>query len=86
MGERRYEIHLRGTVPAERLSEVLEDFPGTEVSTVLRGRVADQSELFGLLLRLHGLGLAVIALQSRAVPPAPTALEVSWAGPGAGDD
>jgi hypothetical protein len=60
----RYEIRLRG-----RLSEpVLESFEGMEAverpaETILRGSVADQAALHGLLDRAEAMGLELIGVR-----------------------
>ena len=61
MAELEYEIRVSGLVPAT----LLEEFEGAKAvvhptTTVMRGPVADQSALHGLLGRLQGLDLEVI--------------------------
>ncbi len=61
MPDTTYEVRISGLVP----EDVLEAFGDvnvttTGVSTVLSGRVDDQSALLGLLARLRELGLDVI--------------------------
>lgn len=63
-----YAIVVRGPVPDDLLSEVLADFPGISLQTVLTGQVADQAQLQGLLRRLHDLGIELVAF--RQLPPA----------------
>lgn len=36
--------------------------PGPDSTTVLRGTIADQSELYGLLARIRDLGLTLISV------------------------
>lgn len=64
-----YEIRIDGTLPADELAE----FVGMSASydagdTVLRGVIADQAALAGLVARVETLGCAVREL--RALPPA----------------
>jgi len=61
MAALEYEITVTGLVPAT----VLEEFDGVDVRvhptvTVLRGPVADQSALHGILGRLQGLDLELV--------------------------
>jgi hypothetical protein len=77
MLSRRYEIFIRGVLPADLLEEVADAHREIEAQTVLRGRVRDQAELQGLLRRLHGLGLELVELRQVPVehaegdPPTP---------------
>jgi hypothetical protein len=65
-----YEIRVRATL-TDRWStwfEGLQVRPGTEDgTTVLKGRLADQSALFGVLFKLHALNVELISL--RQLPP-----------------
>jgi hypothetical protein len=59
-----FEIHVRGSVPAE----VLEEFGGLTATvvpteTVLSGVLVDQSALYGVLNRLQGLGLDLVEVR-----------------------
>ena len=45
MLSRRYEIFVRGVVPADLLEEMADAHREIEAQTVLRGRVRDQAEL-----------------------------------------
>lgn len=72
---RRYEIHMRGAVPATLLAEMQAAHPTLHVRTVLSGTVRDQAELQGLLRRLHSLGLELLEMRqipdAQATPAAP---------------
>ncbi len=63
-----YEIRIAGPVP-DALLEELEGVRVTvePVTTMLRGPVADQSALHGIINRLQGLGLEL--LEVRRLPP-----------------
>lgn len=61
-----FEIHVRGAVPADLLSDF--EYLETEVAgskTVLRGVVPDQAALYGVLLRLQALGLELLEVRQR---------------------
>jgi hypothetical protein len=63
-----YEIRIRGVLDDDaraRLADTLHDFAPAE--TVLRGHVADQAQLRGILARLHELGCEL--LEARPVTP-----------------
>jgi hypothetical protein len=66
-----FEIHVRGTIPADLLSDF--EYLEAEVvctKTVLRGVVPDQAALYGVLLRLQSLGLELMEVrQLRAEDP-----------------
>lgn len=70
MTSRLYEIHVRGRVPPEELVE-LEGLTADEVPlvTVLRGAIADQAALNGVLVRLQDLGLELVELRRLETPP-----------------
>ena len=70
MLSRRYEIFIRGVVPADLLEEMADAHREVEAQTVLRGRVRDQAELQGLLRRLHNLGLELVELRQVPAEPA----------------
>ena len=59
-----FEIHVRGEVSPYLLDE-LEHLTAVEVpaQTVLKGVLPDQSALFGVLARLHDLGLELIEVR-----------------------
>lgn len=59
------EIRIKGCIDAD-WSQWLGglDLAHEEGETVLRGQVADQAELYGLLARLRDLGLSLVAVQS----------------------
>jgi hypothetical protein len=63
-----YEIRIRGPLTDEvraQLADALRAFEPTE--TILRGRVADQAELRGVLARLQELGCEL--LEARRLTP-----------------
>ncbi|HEY9378373.1 MAG TPA: hypothetical protein VIQ02_14925 [Jiangellaceae bacterium] len=67
MGDRWYEIHVRGQIPSDALAE----FEGMSAyiepaETVISGIVEDQAALHGLLARVHALGLELVEV--RRVP------------------
>jgi hypothetical protein len=67
-----YEIHVENQLPKDLVADWFEgliarDEPGG--TTVLRGLIADQSALQGVLQRLHDLNLKLIMV--RRVVPAP---------------
>ena len=66
MGDSFYEIRVAGPVPPEALADY-QDISSTEapVETVLRGRLADQAALQGLLARLDLFGVEVIEVRRR---------------------
>ncbi|GAA4732370.1 hypothetical protein [Phytohabitans rumicis] len=70
MSEATYEVRVAGALPDELLRE-LRDLTVTvePPQTVLHGSLPDQSALFGLLSRIHGLGLRLIEV--RQVPADP---------------
>lgn len=75
MGEETYQVRVSGPIPAELLAE-LDDLNVTiePAQTVLYGSLPDQSALFGLITRIHGLGLRLIEvrrLSGRETPQAP---------------
>lgn len=59
-----YEVRVAGVIPSDLLPE-LRDLAITvePPETVLHGSLPDQSALFGLLSRIHGLGLRLIEVQ-----------------------
>ncbi len=62
------EIRVAGFVPAE----LLEEFEGVQVvtesvQTVLRGSVADQSALIGMLNSLQGLGVELLEVRQLGI-------------------
>ena len=63
-GEDWYEIHLRGRLDS-RWAEWFDGMtvrPGAGGTTLIRGPVADQAALHGLLARLRDLGLPLLAV------------------------
>jgi hypothetical protein len=67
-----YEIHLQGRLDRrwETWFDEMTLTTGTDGTTVLRGRVADQAALHGLLARLRDLGLPLLSL-ARLDPEGP---------------
>jgi hypothetical protein len=65
-----YEIRIKGRVSAQLLS-VFEGMEASEqsVETVLRGPVADQAALHGLLDRVQALGLELIEVRRVSETP-----------------
>jgi hypothetical protein len=59
-----YQVRVSGAIPAELLPE-LDDLTVTvePPETVLHGSLPDQSALFGLISRIHGLGLRLIEVR-----------------------
>lgn len=66
---RRYEIFIRGLVPASLLEEISDSHPDLEAQTVLRGQVRDQAELQGVLRHLHSLGLELVEMRQAPADP-----------------
>jgi hypothetical protein len=69
-----YEIRVEGLVPAE----VLEEIEGVgaaiqPLGTILRGTVADQAALHGVINRLQGLGLELVEVRRLLAGSAATA-------------
>jgi hypothetical protein len=62
----RYDIIVRGHLPASWsvLFDDMELICQPDGNTRITGRFADQSALFGLLLRLRDLGLTLVSLNS----------------------
>jgi hypothetical protein len=64
MAEATYQVRVSGAIPADLLA----DLPHLTVTveppeTVLHGSLPDQSALFGLIARIHGLGLRLIEVR-----------------------
>ena len=59
----RYQIHIRGKLDP-KWSEWFSGFSITHTNgeTVLEGAVADQSALYGILAKIHDLGLSLISV------------------------
>jgi len=64
MSTLEYEISVSGELPASVLEEV-EDFSVevVQVRTVMRGPIADQAALHGIINRLQSLGLDLIEVR-----------------------
>lgn len=75
-----YEIRVRGELGAgwEGWFDALQVTPAFAGDTVLRGEVADQAALFGLLRRVRDCGLALVSVN--AVAPAAPAPDAPAAG------
>jgi len=64
MTQATYQIRVSGTLPAELLTELgALDVIVEPAETVLYGSLPDQSALFGLITRIHGLGLRLIEVR-----------------------
>jgi hypothetical protein len=64
MNEVTYHVRVAGPIPDELLGELGHLTVTVEpAQTVLSGSLPDQSALFGLLNRLHGLGLRLIEVR-----------------------
>jgi hypothetical protein len=76
--ERCYEIHVRGEIPSEALSEFEGMTTFTEpAATVLSGIVEDQAALQGVLNRIHALGLELVEVRRLPDTPPPPAVPPS---------
>ena len=62
----RYEIHICGKLD-QKWSEWFADFSITPINdeTILQGEVADQSALFGILTKIHDLGLPIVSVERK---------------------
>jgi hypothetical protein len=60
----RYQIHIREKLDS-KWSEWFADFSITHTNgaTVLEGTVADQSALYGILAKIHDLGLTLLRVE-----------------------
>jgi len=68
MSDATYQVRVAGTVPAALLQELNDLTVSVEPpETVLHGSLPDQSALFGLISRIHGLGLRLVEV--RRLPP-----------------
>jgi len=64
-----YQLRVEGAIPFD----LIRDLGGLKVSvepaeTVLSGTLPDESALFGLLVRIHGLGLKLLEVRRLADP------------------
>ena len=67
MTQATYQIRVSGTLPAELLTELGGlDVKVEPAETVLYGALPDHSALFGLITRLHGLGLRLLEVRRMA--------------------
>lgn len=64
----RYEVQVDGSVSPDVLMDCEAEMRLRTV-TVISGEIRDQSELHGILRRLHGLGIDVVALRTGEAPP-----------------
>jgi hypothetical protein len=64
-GRKCVHIHIRGRLDPEWKSwfEGLSVEPQEDGSAILRGEVADQSALYGILARLRDLGLELLSVE-----------------------
>jgi hypothetical protein len=68
MAQATYQIRVSGALPAELLTELGSlDVKVEPAETVLYGALPDQSALFGLITRLHGMGLRLIEVRRMAI-------------------
>ena len=59
-----YQVRVAGSIPAELLPELENLTVSVEPpETVLYGSLPDQSALFGVLSRIHGMGLRLIEIR-----------------------
>ena len=61
----RYEIRVQGNLD-QRWSDWFDGFaiePQVDSETLLTGTVADQAALYGILLKLHNLGLPLLSVK-----------------------
>ena len=59
-----YQVRVSGTIPSELLAELSDMTISVEPpETVLYGELPDQSALFGLISRMHGMGLRLIEIR-----------------------
>jgi hypothetical protein len=64
MTETNYQVRISGTIPDELLAELTDMTISVEPpETVLYGALPDQSALFGLIARMHGMGLRLIEIR-----------------------
>jgi hypothetical protein len=67
MSEATYEVRFAGAVPAELLAELQGlTFTVEPPETVLYGSLPDEAALFGLISRIHSLGLHLIEVRRLA--------------------
>ena len=76
MGSRQYEFRIRGRL-GDTFLATFEDFDAEvePVETILRGTVADQAELHGILERIQDLGLELVEVRRVGVRSEPIARE-----------
>jgi hypothetical protein len=69
VGSKSYEIRIKGKL-GDPVMATLGDFDSTlkPAETVLRGAVADQAALYGLLDRIQSLGLELIEVRQVGEP------------------
>jgi hypothetical protein len=64
MTETNYQVRISGTIPAELRAELADMTISVEPpETILYGALPDQSALFGLISRMHGMGLHLIEIR-----------------------
>ena len=64
MTSTNYQVRVSGTIPSELLAELSDMTISVEPpETVLYGELPDQSALFGLISRMHGMGLRLIEIR-----------------------
>ena len=69
----QYEITVRGRL-SETLMAAFDGLAATPAAaeTVLRGEIADQAALYGVLDRIESLGLELLDVRRAEFPPSPT--------------
>jgi hypothetical protein len=78
VGSRQYEFRIRGRL-GDTLLATFEDFDAEvePVETILRGSVADQAALHGILEQIQDLGLELVEVRRVGVRSEPIAREPS---------
>jgi len=72
MTDRTYEVRVSGTIPAELLPELANLTVSVQPpETILYGTLPDQSALFQLLSRIHGMNLRLIEIRQVAAGEVP---------------
>ena len=67
MAQATYQIRVSGFLPSKLLAELGSlDVVVEPAETVLYGSLPDQSALFGLITRIHGLGLRLVEVRRMA--------------------
>jgi hypothetical protein len=78
MAATTYQVRVSGRIPIELLPELRSLTISVEPpETVMRGSLPDQAALFGLIMRMHGMGLRLIEIrrlspEDESRPPEPS--------------